>query len=291
MNKMKTGKKISGVRIYILAAIIAPLVSCSKKKSESGIESAEDIEKKKFFDSLKAGEFCSEIRFLNLRDDGLKSDLDLICAGDNPTELFQKLIAESYRGEGSLDRFTLSKIEELPGERSSFLVGFSQTIPRLNALNIRESKLKDVLLKEIDLGQYQRSVEKIGESKEDGLNFLRQIHRYKTLVKGPQSTEFRNERLTEINDYQVTVRREDLALSTEHLLDQGKNPNYDAARTITIVIGDPKDGGSFLITTVNFQTWNQGFHKINVRALEAITKKSAKDVYDYLIGESDKRPP
>lgn len=274
------------MKIFAWAAVFLMIAACDKKKSAS--ESELDAETKKFFKLLKADEFCGELKYLTIRDDGLKNDLGLICENDRATDLFAKLIADSYRGEGQFDKFTYSKIEENEGDKSSFLVAFSHKIPKLSATNIRDSNLKTVLQNEINLDQYQRTVEKISETSEPGLNFLRQTFRYKTLIKAPQSTEFRNERVTEVNHYQVSVKREDLALSTEHLLDGDKNKDYEWARTITLVIGDPKEGGSFLVSIVDFKTWNQGFHKINIRALEALTKKSAQDVFDYLVAESRK---
>jgi hypothetical protein len=279
------GKRLSRFAYKVSLILLVATTACKKKEESSGDSStlSSNLLESEFIQSLKFNDFCSSVGFLELYDEAFKDDIAMLCNGDQPAELFGKIIEGAF-DESSFESYPYEKITELENERSDFNVAFALKIPKLSAIDIRESDLNRVLQSEVKEDFYEVAIEPISETKVSGLNFLRLTQKYKTLVKGPQSTEFRNERITETNHYQVSVQREDIAMSTEHLKDASANPDYDWARTLNVVVGNPKEGGSFIISVIHFRTWNQGFHKLNTRALDAITKTNARKVYDYLIG-------
>ena len=256
--------------------VVLACAACEKSSSNN------DDAHQKFFSTLKTEEFCLNYGFLGLTDEGVKSDLALLCSDNQPTELFSELIKNAYRGPGPLANFTYSQQSEVENERSSFLVGFATKIPKLNAVQIRESGLNEFLIRQVENDVYKLVTALVSDASGDGLNYSKRIIKYETIVKGPQSTEFKNTRLMEMNGYQVTANCDDLALVTEHLMENETNNDYDWARSSVVIVGDPRDGGCFLISLVNYRTWNQGFHKINMSALETITKENALAVFDFL---------
>lgn len=261
----------------LLALVIGlSLIGCHKDDDSD----LNDAEHQKFFQSLKLEDFCASLGFLTIGDPGVREDLGHFCTDTQPTELLSSLVKKAWRGDTPFSAYGYEKIEEVENQRSSFLVGFATKIPQLTPIQIRESDLNKALQMQVENELYNISVEEVGRTAGEGLNFLKLQYHYKTLVKGPQSTEFRNERTTEINHFQVTSKREDLALTTETLVEVNKD--YDWARTIVLVVADPQNGGSYLISLVNYRTWNQGFHKINTRALDEITKLNAQKAFDYL---------
>lgn len=231
---------------------------------------------------MRLGDFCNSITFLKIDDQGIKDDLGLLCSNNQPTDLVRQLISEAWTGETPLEKFPFEKIEESPDEKSSFLVGFATKIPKLTPLEIRSSDLNNALLVKEDNDFYSLTTQKTSEAPGDGLNYLKLVTNTKMLVRAPQSKEFTNERDMEINLFQVSSMREDLALRTEHLLNNETNAEYDWARTVVVIIGNPQEAGSYLLSLVNYRTWNHGFPKINVRALDQATKFMAQTTFNYL---------
>lgn len=283
---MKTCRA-SSFRTFLFSSVLLVTVTGCKPKHESeDSAAASGFTPSAFIQSMKFNDFCSSVAYLDLYDAAFKDDVAMLCDGDQATELFEKIILGAFDQNSTFDSYPFENISEMENQRSDFVAAFALKIPKLTAIDIRESDLNRILQSDIKLDLYEVLVEPIAEAKLSGLNFLRFTQKYRTLVKGPQSTEFRNERTTERNYYQVSVQREDLALITEHLKDVGANPDYDWARTLNVVIANPEDGGSFIVSVVHFRTWNQGFHKLNTRALDAITKENARKVFQYLLGLS-----
>jgi hypothetical protein len=251
-----------------------------KEKAEK--EAAEKAASKEHFDSLKLGDFCRNLKFLTISPDILET-IKTLCNESAPTETFENIIRNAYEDAKGPLVFPLSEINELPDEKSQFRVGFALKIPKLKADEIRKADTNGVLLAGVQLELQNMTVEKLSDVALDGLNFQRTEFRYKIVVKGPQSTEFRNERETVMNQYQVSAQRDDLALTTETLKESAdKNRHFDWAKTVNMIVGNPRDGGSYIVTVVDFKTWNQGFHKVNTNALNVITKANAEKVYNYL---------
>lgn len=274
-NKKESNKKESD-----LANQQAEQERLEREKSE--LEIAEKVALKAHFDSLKLEDFCRNLKFLNIAQDLLET-IKALCIDSTPTPTFETIIKNAYdEAKGPLI-FSQSEIMELPGEKSQFKVAFGLKIPKLTADEIKKADTNKIMMTGIQQELHTMTVEKLSDTILDGLNFQRTEFRYKITVKGPQSTEFRNERETVVNQYQVSAQRDDLALTTESIKESvEKNPHFDWAKTINLIVGNPRDGGSYIVTVVDFRTWNQGFHKVNTNALDIITRINAEKVYRYL---------
>lgn len=260
------------------------LWSCNESKTEdkSGEKLAALVQ------AIKFDEFCTYVKALALPDQGVIDDLVLLCQDNQPTPLVTELIGKAWQGDTPFSQYTLEKIEENDGERSTFLVGFATKIPKLTPEKIRDSDLNNVLLVNDQNEAYSIKTVKENETRGKDLNYLKITTRTDMVVYAPQSKEFPNSRRMEVNYYVLSTARDDLALRTEHLLDNEANPEYDWARSIVVIIGDPTNGGSYLITLLNYRTWNHGFHKINLRALDHATKHTAQITFNYLNDLSSK---
>lgn len=241
-------------------------------------------------DAMRLSDFCNSIGFLKIEDAGVKEDLGLLCKDNQATALVTTLIANAWDGVAPLTDFPFKKNDENADEKSTFLVGFATKIPKLTPLQIRSSDLNNALLIKENNDFYSLNIEKKSENPGDGLNYLKLTTHAKMLVRAPQSKEFTNERDMEINMFQVSSMRDDLALRTEHLLNNESNIEYDWARTVVVIIGNPKEAGSYLLTLVNYRTWNHGFPKINMRALDQATKHIAQVTFNYLSEQAKVSP-
>lgn len=264
------------MRTPVLTLVVLATAACAKDDNKSSNKVHDDL-----VQAYGLNDFCTSVPLLGLPDPGLLEDIGQWCQGGVATSQLTGLLAAPWNGQGELS-FTQHKIEELEGERTSFYVAFATKIPSLNPVQIRESRLNQAMQMEFESDFLKLSVKELSQTAGDGLNFSKMVYHYDNLIKGPQSTEFKNQRNTEINLYQVNAMREDLALSTEHLLDNDANQDFDWARTTVMILGDTRQGGSYLLTMINFRTWNRGFHKINTRALEEITRMNAARAYAHL---------
>lgn len=234
-----------------------------------------------------ANQFCASLKHLELKGDGFGKQFDLLCQNDQSTFLFNELATHAYAGEGDFDHVKIIEAREDEAVELSYLrVAFALKLP-VSVTEIKDREIYQVLTQGLDFERHKVKIE-LGEKEGlEGLHYAKQNVKYDTEIIGPQSAEFINTRTTEVNQYQIIAGNDDLGMATEHLLDAEANPDYQYANTVNITLKDPASDGSYLISVVDFVTWNKGFFKTNVKSLIAITKEQAKVVYGALSTRGD----
>ena len=217
-----------------------------------------------------------------LEGDGFSKELDVICDGQVPNATFSDLVNNAYIGgqmSHSLLELTAKENEEL--EQSSLLIAFAMKLP-ISVTELRDSGVYEILSQGLNFENHTVDIEVLETNELGGLNFERKTVQYDTLIIGPQSVEFTNQRQTEVNNYQVISGNDSIGFSSEHLLNADENGDYFKANTINVSLASGTDNESLLISVVSFVTWNRGFHKTNVRSLKAITEEQGILIFNNL---------
>ena len=224
-------------------------------------------------DTVPAADFCTAISKFTLEGDGFKDEISVLCDENNKgSKALEELLSTAAQGANAqinLAEYKSSEDEDV--EQSTLLIGFALKLP-LKTTEIRDADLYQQLTAGVDVEYHTVGIEILETTAKEGLHLSSRKMNYDTFIIGPQSTEFRNVRDTEVNSYQVVAGNDNIGFATEHLLNEADNGDYYKANTINLTLGNEAEGFSYQISIVSFVTWNRGFHNTNVRSLKTISE-------------------
>jgi hypothetical protein len=157
---------------------------------------------------------------------------------------------------------------------------------------VKEAHIQEYLAAPFDFGYFSQEskVTKDLNSQIGGdLGYARYELFYSTKNTTDDGKNFRNERTSIYNGYQVQGGNPDIGLSTEHLVSQTKD--YRSFKTISLSIGT-QNGASVIINVANLEVLHNGYPKDARRlAVDTATAQSQHSREGTIKEKSDRAVP
>ena len=225
-------------------------------------------------------QFCIHVYKRPLKSD-FTTELSYLCTDNAPNASF-----------GMLDKYS-SQVGDTPrsvqlamkheGSRSE---GVFATVYGINVQPkwVRSSDIGSFMVKDSSFDYVQLKgevLENLDDTMGGDLQFGKSRLSYKTDVSTPDGQQFHNERVTELNSFQVHGGNSHIGIGTEHLV-SSPNDDYTIYNTATVTIGTENDG-SVLITIIRINVNNNGFPEVTEKVMSDLATAQASHVRSNLL--------
>lgn len=227
--------------------------------------------------------FCANAYGVRLMTD-VQDFFDFLCTDRKPNEAFDKLdrFAQQVGQSPRAFRHTIAHTPE--GETVGFYAN-AYKVP-LSPKVVKKSDLTRYLIRPITF-DYAKMTSTVAKNLTDTLGGDLQFGKWHLQthldVVSSDGVKFSNDRLTELNLYQLIGGNTDLGLATEHLIDV-TNPDYREYRSM-ILTARNREGGSTILGFMRVAVRNQGYPEVVEKAFADITRIFALHVQSGLMND------
>ena len=227
-------------------------------------------------------QFCIHVYRRPLKAD-FSNELGYLCTDNKPNETFDLL--DKYSSKVGDKPRSIKLALEHDGDRSE---GVFATVYGIDIQPkwVRSADIGSFMIKDsfYDYVQLDGSVvENLDSTLGGDLQFGKSRLSYKTDITTPDGNQFSNERLTELNSFQVHGGNSHIGIGSEHLV-SSPNDDYTVYNTITVTIGTENDG-SVLITIIRVNVNNNGYPDVSEKVMSDLATAQATHVRANLLSK------